>query len=34
MGLMFPLALLGLGVTMLMNRLERRDPKRVADRAL
>jgi NitT/TauT family transport system permease protein len=34
MGLLFLLALLGLGVTMLMNRLERRDPKRVAARAL
>jgi hypothetical protein len=34
MGLLFLLALLGLGVTMLMNYLERRDPKRGAARAL
>jgi hypothetical protein len=34
MGLPFLLALLDLGVTMLMNCLERRDPKRGAVRAL
>ena len=34
MSLIFPLDLLGLGVTILMNRLERRDPKWVAGRAL